>query len=90
MLIAAAISVASLGFTVYSLYNHNFDFSKIDWKVAIAKAVATWIILALWAMVNTIQGVFMTIKVAQGQFPSPNSRATQAAIRKVYGTQKEK
>jgi uncharacterized membrane protein len=71
--VIAALVMLSLAFSVYSLSNSmadGFDLSKVDWVMLLVKSLATWVLIVLWGVVNTVLSIRDALEALNGQLPS--------------------
>ena len=72
-LIIGTLAITSLAFTIYSLsktMEGGFDWHKIDWQTIVIKSVITYLLLALWGVINTLLSVRDAIEALRGQLPA--------------------
>ena len=72
-LIIGTLAITSLAFTIYSLsktMEGGFDWHKIDWQTIVIKSVITYLLLALWGVINTILSIRDAVEALRGQLPA--------------------
>ncbi len=71
-LIIGALAITSLAFTIYSLsqtMQGGFDWHKIDWQTILIKSIVTYLLLALWGLINILLSVRDAIEALRGELP---------------------
>lgn len=83
-LIIGFLMACSLAYSIYSLYNSQkdgFDLSKIDWVTMLMKAAVTWLLLALWGLINTALSIRDAIQALGGKLPVKPNWAQRKAMK---------
>ena len=83
-LIIGILVIFSLAFTIYSLSNTMegaFDWHKVDWQTIVIKSVVTYLLLALWGVINTILSIRDAIEALRGDLPRKPKWAERKAMK---------
>lgn len=82
--IIGILLIASLLYSAYSIQHtmaDGFDLRKIDWVTLLVKTVATWLLLGLWGIVNTVLNVRDALEALQGKVPIKPKWTEKRALR---------
>lgn len=74
--IIGTLMIISLSYSIYTTYQNmggHFDLSKIDWFGILIKSAITWVLLAIWNLINIIFAVKDALEAFNGKIPlKPN------------------
>ncbi|HLO99408.1 MAG TPA: hypothetical protein VK171_12505, partial [Fimbriimonas sp.] len=72
-LIIGFLMICSLSYSIYTFYQSQsggFDLSKIDWVAMLVKAAITWVLLAIWNLINIALSLKDAAQANRGQLPA--------------------
>jgi hypothetical protein len=78
------LMACSLAYSIYALYNNQkdgFDLSKIEWLPLLMKAAITWLLLAIWGLINTFLSLRDAAQALQGRLPTKPKWSERTALR---------
>lgn len=82
-LIIGTLMICSLSYSIYTLYQSQsggFDLSKIDWVAMLVKAAITWVLFAIWNLINIVLSLKDAAAANRGQLPTKPKFAERKAI----------
>lgn len=82
-LVIGFLMLCSLSYSIYSLYHQmegGFDWSKIDWVSLLIKSLVTYLLLALWELINIVLSIRDAIQAMHGKLPDRPKWAERKAL----------
>jgi uncharacterized membrane protein len=89
-IIIGFLMACSLAYSIYSLYNDQkdgFDLAKIDWLPILMKAAITWLLLAIWNLINIFLSLRDASQALKGKLPT-NPKWSERRALKLAGATK--
>lgn len=83
-IIIGILMIASLSYSIYTLYQSQkdgFDLAKIDWVTMLIKGAITWVLFAIWNLINIVLSLKDAAAANRGQLPIKPKFAERLALK---------